>query len=141
MKISLKRLKDCSLEPTLTKAMINNSAKVAECTKRKTQLAKALNQKSHRNALLYFIANKFLFRKVKQALYEFKSQCGFVTAEMRLQIVREVASLEHEIEGLKDQLEAKTYSAYNSNTNKGYSSLTGDLALVAHDDSKVRSSQ
>lgn len=121
----------------LTRAMILNSAKVTDLTKKKAQTTKASNLKGHRNALLFFTANKFLTRVAKTALSDFRNHCGMVTPELRLQMGRDVFSLEQEIENLKDQLEAKTYSAYNSNTNKGYNSLTGELALIANDDSKV----
>lgn len=123
----------------VTKALILNSFRVAASTKKKTQTTKQANKKGHRSSQLFFVANKFLVRVARQALTDFRVHCGLVTLGSRLQMVRELATLEQEIESLKDQLEAKTYSAYNSNTNKGYHSLTGDLALVAHDDSKVSS--
>lgn len=48
-----------------------------------------------------------------------------------------VEQMETDIEELKELIEAKTCSAYNSNNCRGYDSLTSELNPVYNDDSKV----
>jgi hypothetical protein len=128
---------ELSLTVRIKTSAIRNTVLVLKALKQKTIGAKSVIQHHTGGRKLMAILSTRQRKEAKTALNAFRDRCGILSLSSRVQVQQHVQQLESEIDCLKEQIEAKTCSAYNSNNHRAYESLTGDLTMVLADDSKV----